>query len=193
LLDLSNGEPTPRGDPETRDREAAAAADILGVAGRNILDLPNRSLMDNADARTKVAEAIREVRPDLLFVPYWIDAHPDHVQASRLCDAARFQAKYTKSGMAGDPWYPPKILYYLCSHLKVEFPADLVVDVSGHFDTKVAALKAYRTQFEDDGAWPVVDLLERYARYFGALIGAEYGEPLVSREPVGITDIRDMC
>jgi len=192
ILDMTNGEPTPKGDPETRAREMAAAAETLGVASRTTLDLPNRYVMDSIEARTKVAEVIRRIRPDLLLVPYWVDAHPDHVHASHICDAARFQAKFTKTDMTGEPWYPSRIFYYLCSHLRIEFPADLVVDVSAHFKTKTEALKCYASQFEVDGKLPVVDLMTRYAAYFGALIGAEYGEPLVSREPVGVTDIRDI-
>ncbi len=192
MLDMTNGEPTPRGDPETRARESARAAEILGVASRTTLDLPNRYVMDSIEARTKVAEVIRRIKPDLLLVPYWVDAHPDHVQTSHICDAARFQAKLTKTDMAGDPWYPAKIFYYLCSHLRIAFPASFIVDVSEHFARKIDAAKAYVSQFEVEGEWPVIDLVTRYAAYFGALIHADYGEPLLSREPIGVTDIRDI-
>ena len=43
LLDVTNGEPTPFGDPETRAKEAAEAAEILGVE-RLLLGLPNREV-----------------------------------------------------------------------------------------------------------------------------------------------------
>jgi len=192
ILDVTDGEPTPRGDAETRAQEAARAADILGANSRTTLDLPNRCVMDGIEARAKVAEVIREIRPDLLLVPYWIDAHPDHVQTSRLCDAARFQAKLTKTDMTGEPWYPSRVFYYLCSHLRIAFPAGLIMDVSGHYETKTAALRAYPSQFREDGAWPLLALLEKCAAYFGSLIHAAHGEPLLSREPVGVTDIRDL-
>lgn len=192
MLDMTNGEPTPKGDPETRAREMAKAAEMLGAASRTTLDLPNRYVMDSIEARTKVAEVIRKVKPDLLLAPYWVDAHPDHVATSLICDAARFHAKLTKTDMAGEPWYPSGMLYYLCSHLRIAFPASLIVDVSAHFATKIEALRSYPSQFERDGSWPVIDLVQRYAAYFGALIRADYGEPLVSREPIGVTDIRDI-
>jgi N-acetylglucosamine malate deacetylase 1 len=192
ILDMTNGEPTPKGSPETRAKEMAAASEVLDVASRTTLDLPNRYVMDGIEARTKVAEAIRTIQPDLLLVPYWVDAHPDHVATSHICDAARFQAKLTKTDMAGEPWYPSKILYYLCSHLRIAFPASFIVDVSEHFETKIEALRCYPSQFERDGDWPVIELMTRYAKYFGALIGAEHGEPLLSREPIGVTDIRDL-
>jgi len=192
FLDMTNGEPTPKGDPETRANEMAAAAKLLGAATRTTLDLPNRYVMDTIEARTKVAEVIRTVQPDLLLVPYWVDAHPDHVATSQICDAARFQAKLTKTDMAGEPWYPSKILYYLCSHLRIAFPASFIVDVSEQFEKKIEALRCYPSQFRRDDDWPVIDLMTKYAAYFGALIGADYGEPLISREPIGVTDIRDI-
>ena len=50
LLDMTNGEPTPHGDPQTRAVEAAKAAKILGVK-RRLLDLPNRMLQHNIESR----------------------------------------------------------------------------------------------------------------------------------------------
>lgn len=193
LLDMTDGEPTPKGDPTTRANEAARAAKILGVASRTTLDLPNRYLMDSLDARTKVAEVIRRIRPDALLVPYWEDSHPDHVQTSIICDAARFQAKYTKTKMAGEPWFAPRIFYYLCSHLKLQFVANIIVDVSAHWPRKIDAAKSYVSQFQDDdGTFPVIDLITDYAKYYGALIHADYGEPLAVREPIGVLDFRDI-
>ena len=55
MLHMTTGEPTPRGTPETRAKEAQAAAEILGVAFCDTLDLPNRELMDGPEARYKVA------------------------------------------------------------------------------------------------------------------------------------------
>src|SRR5262249_32982623 len=46
LLDLTSGEPTPRGSDEARAREAEAARQALGVPLRLNAGLPNRELMD---------------------------------------------------------------------------------------------------------------------------------------------------
>ncbi|HBS28512.1 MAG TPA: bacillithiol biosynthesis deacetylase BshB1, partial [Phycisphaerales bacterium] len=68
LLDMTNGEPTPFGDPETRAREAAAAAAILGVE-RRLLALPNRRVQHTLEARQAVACVIRQFRADILVAP----------------------------------------------------------------------------------------------------------------------------
>src|SRR3990172_4210531 len=116
LCDLTNGEPTPRGTPERRAAEAAGAAHILGVGRRITLPLPNRMLADTVEHRMLLAGVIREVRPDLLFIPYWIDAHPDHVAACVLAEAARFYAKLTKTEIPGEPFYPPRAFHFISTH-----------------------------------------------------------------------------
>jgi bacillithiol biosynthesis deacetylase BshB1 len=186
LCDLTNGEPTPRGTPERRLQEAAAAADILGVR-RITLDLPNRFLLDAVEARKRVAGVIREVRPELLFVPYWEDAHPDHVQAAQLGEAARFYAKLTKSDIPGEPHYPRRVIHYFSTHYRMVRRPSFLVDVSETFERKLESVAAYRSQFEDDrGNLWILDLLRTSAAYFGALVGVAYAEPFVMREEVGL-------
>ncbi len=81
ILDLTDGEPTPMGSTERRRAEGEAAARMLGVERRITLPLPNRYLADTVENRVAVAEVIREVRPEIVFLPYGVDAHPDHVAA----------------------------------------------------------------------------------------------------------------
>jgi LmbE family N-acetylglucosaminyl deacetylase len=44
ILDLTNGEPTPFGTPEIRQRETAAATEILGIDWRENLGLPKTDM-----------------------------------------------------------------------------------------------------------------------------------------------------
>src|SRR5262245_26631579 len=119
VLDLTNGEPTPHGSPEIRARETEAATTILGLTWRCNLGLINRRLEATLDARARLAGVFRQLRPRILLAPYWEDAHPDHVAATALVEAARFWSKLTKSDLPGEPHYPAKILYYFCVHLRI--------------------------------------------------------------------------
>src|SRR5476651_2702550 len=74
VLDLTNGEPTPHGSPEIRRHETAAATAVLGLKWRGNLGLTNRRLVDDLDARAKLAGMIRQLKPRCLFAPYWEDA-----------------------------------------------------------------------------------------------------------------------
>lgn len=186
ICDLTNGEPTPIGTPERRAREAAEAARILGVP-RITLEMPNRYLADTVENRMRVAEVIRQVRPDVLFVPYWVDAHPDHVAAAALCEAARFYGKLTKTTIPGEPFPPKRILHFFTTHYRLHPEFAFIFDVSGHVDRKLDAVRAYASQFGPErGNEGFFDDLRLWNRYFGDLIGREYGEPFACREEIGL-------
>jgi bacillithiol biosynthesis deacetylase BshB1 len=195
VLDLTDGEPTPHGSPEIRRRETEAATAVLGPAWRGNLGLTNRRLEADLAARAKLAGALRELRPRVLFAPYWEDAHPDHVAASALIDAARFWAKLTKSDLPGSPHYPDKIVYYFSVHLRLHVRPSFVLDVTPHLEKKMQALACYRSQFiEGRPAEPptFLDDLRDRARYWGWTIGVRYGEPFLTREEIGLRGLRDL-
>lgn len=195
VLDLTSGEPTPHGSPEIRKRETDAATVVLGLSWRGNLGLPNRSLEPNLEARARLASALRLLRPRVLFAPYWEDAHPDHVAASSLVDAARFWSKLTKTDLPGLPHFPARIFYYFTVHLRIHPPASFVVDITGQIDAKMAAIACYRSQFIEgrpNTSPTLLDDLRDRARYWGWAIGAGYGEPFLSREPVGLRSLRDL-
>jgi bacillithiol biosynthesis deacetylase BshB1 len=189
VLDLTNGEPTPFGSAEVRAKETAAATRILGLDWRENLGLPNRSLQPTLDARAKLAGVIRQTRPRWLFAPYWIDAHPDHVAATELVEAARFWAKLTKTDLPGQPHYPERIYYYFCVHLRLVPQPAFVLDISEFWDRKRAAIECYRSQFIDgrpEESPSFIDRLRDQAAAWGWCIGTRYGEPFASREPIGL-------
>lgn len=187
---LTDGEPTPYGNHPTRMKEAAAARKILKLDDYLVLPLKNRELMDTLPARRKVAEVIRKYKPTIVFAPYWVDAHPDHWGASELVQAARFWAKLTKTDMKGDPWYPPKLYYHLCSHLRPNVQPSFIVDTSAHHERKLAAVRCYESQFIKKPGSRALEHINVMNRYFGAMIGTETGEPFFSKENIGVKDPR---
>ncbi|MGE3804444.1 MAG: bacillithiol biosynthesis deacetylase BshB1 [Gemmataceae bacterium] len=195
VLDLTNGEPTPHGSPEIRQAETAAATTLLGLDWRGNLGLRNRFLESDLEARHKLAGMIRELQPRRLFAPYWEDAHPDHVAASALVDAARFWAKLSKSDLPGQPCYPERIIYYFAVHLRLHARPSFVVDISEHIDTKLEVLRCYQSQFiaGRPTEYPTfLDDLRELSRYWGWTIGVRHGEPFRTREEVGLRSLRDL-
>jgi LmbE family N-acetylglucosaminyl deacetylase len=159
------------------------------------MGLPNRRLEATLEARGKLAEAFRALRPKWLFAPYWVDAHPDHVAATALIEAARFWAKLTKSELAGQPHHPQRIYYYYCVHLKLAPQPAFVLDITPYWETKLAAIAAYHSQFTAGREQESPSMLERLrdeAAYWGKTIGVRYGEPFASREPLGLRSLREL-
>ncbi|HEY3969034.1 MAG TPA: bacillithiol biosynthesis deacetylase BshB1 [Planctomycetaceae bacterium] len=189
VLDLTSGEPTPHGSLEIRARETAAATAVLQLDWRDNLGLPNRNLEPTLAARRALAEVFRRTRPKIIFAPYWEDAHPDHIAATQLVDAARFWAKLSKSDLAGAPYWPPRMLYYFSIHLKIHPQASFVIDISDQIDAKMQAIGCYESQLVTGRSQifptPLDDIRDR-SRYWGWSIGARYGEPFASREEIGL-------
>jgi len=195
VLDLTNGEPTPQGTPEIRAAETGAASRILQLKWRSNLNLPNRSLQHDLESRAKLAEVFREVQPDILFAPYWQDAHPDHVAATSLVEAARFWSKLTKTKLRGAAHHPSRIYNYYCVHLKLAPQPSFVLDISDEWETKRQSIECYASQFisgREHLQPSFIQQLEFEAAYWGKSIGVKYGEPYAAREPLGLRGFEDL-
>ncbi len=189
LLDMTNGEPTPHGDPATRAVEADNAAEILGVK-RQLLGLPNRMVEHNLESRHKVAGVIREHQAEIVFTPYFQDAHPDHVATTRIVEDARFDAKLTKIDLPGEPIYPKWLFYYYCTHLRWVADPTFLMDISGYEQRKRESIVAYETQFViPEKNRRIVDWLDGMHSYYGSRIGVEAAEPFYTKEPLGLTGL----
>jgi N-acetylglucosamine malate deacetylase 1 len=140
------------------------------------------------DSRHKLAAVIRRHRADWLFAPYPVDAHPDHVATSRIVDDARFDAKLTKTDIPGEPWYPRRVLYYFCTHLRMNFPATFCVDISDTIDRKIESVKCYQSQFVG-ASGHVPEMVRMITAYFGSRIGTRYAEPFFSHEMLGFSGL----
>lgn len=203
LLDMTDGEPTPFGDPPTRAREAAEAARRLSPADganpvrRVQLGLKNREVVHSLEARHRVAGVIRATQAQVLFVPYFEDAHPDHLAVTRIAEDARFDAKLTMVRMPGDegrpPVYPRWLFHYYATHLRVVPAPSFIVDTSAFAAAKRSAILAYESQFvRNEANRRVVEWVEQQGGYFGSRIGAAAGEPFFAREPLGLNSLASL-
>jgi bacillithiol biosynthesis deacetylase BshB1 len=194
MVDLTRGELGTRGTPEIRAEEAAEAARRLGVKVRINLGLPDGHLRATDEARKKVVEVIRRLKPLVVLAPRPDDLHPDHAHASVLVREAAFLSGIARFGGGGAAHRPRAVLQY-ASH--TQFDPSFVVDVSEHFAAKKHAALAYKSQFHDPGSkdpatyissagfW---DWWEGRARYYGNLVGARYGEPFFVESPLLVAD-----
>ncbi len=192
IVDLTDGEPTPRGTHDTRMLEAAEAARLLGCR-RVTLDLPNRYLFDTIESRTALAEVLRAERPSVIFAPYPEDAHPDHLAASRIAEAARFYGKLTKTSMSGEPHFAARLYRYMAVHLRLVREPSFLADISETLPAKLAALRAYRSQFAENPAnTEMIELMEQTARMWGRTGRVEAAEPFFAIEPPVVRSVLDL-
>lgn len=199
IVDLTDGEPTPLCESvEMRLQEAEEAAKILGVHKRVTLELPNRRLFDSFEARVALAKEFRRYRPKLVLglgakTPL---ASPDHWQAVQITDAAVFYSRLSKwdEYFDGMPTHKvPSLVYY---HLSFEFDANsanqIVHDISEELDVKLAAIRAYRSQFPPEKEY-LFDRVRALACSYGSAAGFKAGEVFASTRPLGTQNLVEAC
>ncbi|MCK4773868.1 MAG: PIG-L family deacetylase, partial [Candidatus Krumholzibacteria bacterium] len=77
MVDLSDGASSTNGTPDEREREAARAAEIMGVATRQNLLLPDTAIQSEDPGQVKrLVSAIRSARPSVVLAPSSDDPHP---------------------------------------------------------------------------------------------------------------------
>ena len=191
IIDLTNGEPTPFGTVKKRLSEAKKAYKILKLKERIILDFPNRFLEDKIEYRKKIAEHIRRIRPDILFIPYNFDAHPDHIAAYYLGIGARFYSKLTKSDIKGEPFFTQKVFFYFSSHFKLSINPSFIFPIDKKFFLKkIKAIKVYKSQFSYKPNNRVIETIIENGKYWGNLVNSDFGEPFISPEPIPIKNLQ---
>ncbi len=199
ILDLTAGELGTKGTPELRGREAEKAADVLGLAARRNLGLPDARIQNDEASRTRLVEAIRELQPRTVIVPYMEGRHPDHRVASELAYDSCFLAGLENYPASGAAHRPRKVIYAIAYRENAPKPT-FVVDTSEMFERKLEAIRCYESQF--DGATAMgelfgtgadfYDLLRMQDAHYGSLVRAAYGEPFYTKETLRITDVIEL-
>ena len=76
-----------RRDPrliEARRAEAKAAGEILGYKEQIFFGYPDGKLASGSAANQAMVDLIQRVKPDIIFVPSFLDNHPDHRVANEI-------------------------------------------------------------------------------------------------------------
>lgn len=120
-----------------REREARAAARLLGLARVDFLRQPDWTLGDHLpEAAGALRRVLRAVRPGLIYVPHAAEWHPDHQAALPLLRRAL-------AGLRSRP--PGALAYEVWTPLAAP---DHVVDISRWMPRKLRALRAHRSQLD---------------------------------------------
>jgi len=200
IIDLTRGELGTRGTPEIRTQEAAAAAKIMGLDVRENLGFRDGFFRIDDAHQLEIIKVLRRYQPDVILINAPLDRHPDHGRGSDLVRHSAFLSGLRRvptswDGIPQDPWRPAKVYKYIQDYyLKPSF----VVDISAHFETKMEAMMAFKSQFHNpDSDEPATYIsspeflrsIESRAKEFGHLIGVDYGEGFISERPLKIRDL----
>ena len=200
IVDLTQGELGTRGSGPLRLQEAAEAARILGLSVRENLGLRDGFFEIDEDSIREVIRMIRKYRPNIVLANAPSDRHPDHGKGAELLRRAFFLSGLPKivtmdEDEKQEAYRPKRLLHYIQF---MESKPDLVVDISGYFETKMKSILAYGSQFYDPSSEEPKTLIsgegflkdiEGRACKLGLMIGKNHGEGFISEQTIGLSDL----
>lgn len=203
ILDLTRGELGTRGSAEIRDAEAKEAAKILGVSARYNLNFKDGFFKNDLEHQLQVIAYMRQLQPNIILCNATDDRHPDHGRAARLVVESCFLSGLLKvetsfEGKSQGAWRPNQVYHYIQWNAATP---DFVVDISSEMDTKIAAVKAYGSQFFKPNATapdtPIstqnfLDSITYRAADLGRLIGVDYAEGFTTNRLLAVQSISDL-
>ena len=196
VVDLTQGELGTRGSVETRRLEAAAAASILQLDVRENLSMADGFFQNDEAHQRKVITAIRKYQPEIVCCNAPEDRHPDHGRSAKLVEEAAFLAGLRKietfqDGVAQEIWRPKYVFNFIQdTYLHPNF----VIDISDVMEQKIAAIKAYGTQFHNPdlnepqtyiSSPDFIESIIYRSKMFGKMIGVSYAEGFISKKMIG--------
>lgn len=117
---------------EIRTSEARAALQKLGASRMVCLDAEDGALEKCDWAAEKLREVLSRLQPEIVYLPFYLEEHPDHRAASRVLLEAVAGTSLQFQCMGYEVWTP---LFPNC-----------LVRIDATVETKKQALKEYRSQ-----------------------------------------------
>ena len=205
VIDLTRGELGTRGSAEIREKEAATSAEILGLSIRENMEFADGFFVNDKQHQLAIVRKIRAYRPDIVLCNAIEDRHIDHARGSDLVSNACFLSGLMKidTKAEGDDqwqeaWRPKQVYHYIqWKNLKPDF----VLDITEVIDIKMAAIKAYASQFYDpdskEPSTPIssknfTDSVVYRARDLGRMIGVEFAEGFTVERFIGVNSLSDI-
>ena len=201
IVDLTQGELGTRGTVQTRYDEAANAAKIMGITVRENLEMRDGFFKNDEEHQMQLVRILRKYKPEIVIGNILEDRHPDHGRGGWLTyDACFFsglrQVKTTgDDGQEQEKWRPKLLLHYIQDRF---YEPDIITDVTEVWEQRMAAIRAYKTQFYDPNSDEpqsylsspeFIEALTARARLLGKRIGVKYGEGFLSKKSIGIKDL----
>ena len=165
MTDGARGNPQMQRDEaliEIRKAEARRAAEILGGCELVFLDLPERELTSDAATATLLAEQVERIRPAVVYVPWSLDGHPDHIATCHATSRALMGVYTTRNGDTSPAPAPRVREYEVWSPLTL----NCMADISAELEDKLRALRQFESQLRDFDYVQVARGLSMYRSLF---------------------------
>ena len=146
-----------------REQEAKEASAILGLDHIEFWQVRNGSLRTSRKLIDRLRSKITDWSADVVYVTHDLEMHPEHRVAARLVRRA-------VSGLAPEFSKPEVLMFEVWTPLQ---RMDQIVDITPYIETKIAAIRAHKSQCDVLG---FDDAFLGLARYRGEMFSWPEGE-----------------
>lgn len=164
----------------TREREARAAASIIG-AELIWMGFPDAFLFSSEQTRLAFIDLLRMAKPDVVITHYPFDYHADHRTVAQVLMDVRILGQVPN--IQTDHRSPPRgkipEIYFMDTLAGIDFQPQEYVDVSDSFKTKQKMLSQHVSQstwLKKQYKMSYMDLIELIAKFRGIQAGYSYAE-----------------
>lgn len=160
--------------------EAAAAHSHLGIERTHWLDLPAAQLAETAHSHLNAAlrELVRDLRPDVLFIPFVGDVHMDHqlIFLSSMVASRPHQAAYPRTILAYETVSETN---WNAAYVTPSFVPQVFVNIERTLSRKLEAMAMFRSQVRDFPHERSVETLKALALVRGTRVHRPAAEAFV--------------
>lgn len=178
---------SPQAADEALKHDQFTAGKIIGVREQHWLGYPDAGQYDYFAVRRDLLKYIRLIQPDFVFTADpWLtyEGHRDHIQTGLAATEAVMFGRLTKissSDPSVDAAYQGHAIKGVAYYYTRE--PNEILDITTAWETKIAAVRCYETQFEPNGMDELVMALDFKSRQVAAGKSFERGEPLKILHP----------
>jgi bacillithiol biosynthesis deacetylase BshB1 len=172
----------------------------MGLIIRENAGMRDGFFVNDEAHQLKLISYIRHCQPDIVIANALADRHPDHGRAGKLIADACFYAGLRKietnlNGQAQQAWRPKRVFHMIQDRF---MEPTIIVDVTDTHETKMEAIKCYKSQFHDPNSTEpltyiskggFLEAIEARAVQLGKQIGVKYAEGFVCENVPGISDL----
>ena len=156
--------------------ESHKALKILGVKNCQFLDIPATKVHEIpiSELNKKIKDYLDQIKPDTVLIPF-ADRHIDH---RTIFDSSMVACRPTGKH------FPSTVLAYEtlsethwnAPYVEANFVPDLFFNIDNAIDTKISALRKYKSQINNKAPSRSLDAVKALARFRGSQNGCKYAE-----------------
>ncbi|WP_404459637.1 PIG-L deacetylase family protein [Sutcliffiella horikoshii] len=125
-----------------RKEEAAKAQDFLHLTSIQFYDEKDRGLKSTSELQMRLKTTIEEIRPQVIYIPVFVDCHPDHVMTGKILrDTLELLDHNITSNL--------KVRLYEINTLIPKEEINFIVDITSQMERKKQAVDIFQSQTID--------------------------------------------